>query len=276
MTVLLTGAHGVVGTAVTQHSRHNYDLLDQHSPPEKLNDGTIHPHTGMDTIHADVSDLNSLSESIGSHDAIVHLAGKSDTDAPFDQVLQNNVLGTYNALEVARRNDIDSFIFASSNHVVGQYEKEHAPDLYEPNYDFSIDHTSSIRPDSHYGSSKAAGEAWGRQYAEQYGIQFYAIRIGSIRSPKWDHPYGDAERGVERGWWQRESDEYERQVNRLKCTWQSRRDFAHMIECCLEDDTVSFDIFYGISDNTNSWFDIEHAQRRIGYDPSDSANKDIH
>lgn len=276
MTVLLTGAHGVVGTAVTQHSNRKYDLLDRQSPPEKLNDGTIHPHTGMDTIHADVSDLSSLSAAIESQEAIVHLAGSSDTDATFDQVLQNNILGTFNALEVARRNSIDSFIFASSNHVVGQYEQEHAPDLYEPDYDFSIDHTSPIRPDSHYGSSKAASEAWGRQYAEEYGIQFYALRIGSIRPPRWDHPYGDAERGVEQEWWERESDEYKRQVKRLKCTWQSRRDFAHMVDCCLDDAAVSFDIFHGISDNTHTWFDIEHARRRIGYDPSDSANDDIH
>jgi nucleoside-diphosphate-sugar epimerase len=276
MTILLTGAHGVVGTAVTQHSRRDYDLLDRQSPPKKFNDGTDHPHTEKETTHADVSDLDSLSASIQSQDAIVHLAGNSNTDATFEQVLQNNILGTYNALEVARRDNIDTFVFASSNHVVGLYEQEYAPDIYESDCDLIVDHTSPIRPDSHYGSSKAAGEAWGRQYAEEYGIQFYALRIGSVRPPRWNHPYGDAERGVDAGWWEKEDEEYERQVKRLKSTWQSRRDIAHMIECCLDDDTVDFDVFYGISDNSNSWFDIEHAREQIGYEPSDSADEDIY
>ncbi len=273
MNILLTGAHGVVGTAVTQHSNHNYCLLDIQSPPEKLNDGTVHPHKNKNTICADISNIDELSESINGHDAIVHLAGSSDTDASFEKILQNNIIGVYNMLEIARRNNIDTFIFASSNHVVGQYEKEHAPDLFNPDYNLMIDHTSPVRPDSHYGSSKAAGEAWGRQYAEKYGIQFYALRIGSIRPPRWDHPYGDAERGVELGWWERGSNEYQRQVNRLKCTWQSRQDFAHMIECCIEDNTINFDIFYGVSDNQNSWLDIEHARKLLGYDPSDSADE---
>ncbi len=275
MNVLLTGAHGVVGTAVTQHSNYKYDLLDRNAPPNELRDGTAHPHKNKDTIRADISDITELSGSFKEYDAVVHLAGSSRTDASFEQVLKNNVLGTYNMLEVARRNNVDSFIFASSNHVVGQYEQEHAPDLYEPDYDLTIDHTSPVRPDSHYGSSKVAGEAWGRQYAEEHGIQFYALRIGSIRPPRWDHPYGDAERGVEQGQWERGSNAYERQVKRLKCTWQSRQDIAHMIECCLENDSINFDVFYGISDNKNSWFDIEHARKRLGYDPSDSADKHI-
>jgi len=81
---------------------------------------------------------------------------------------------------------------------------------------------------------------------------------------------------VDAGWWEKEDKEYERQVKRLKSTWQSRRDIAHMIECCLDDDTVDFDVFYGISDNSNSWFDIEHAREQIGYEPSDSADEDIY
>lgn len=273
MHVLLTGAHGVVGTAVTQHSRREYDLLDRQPAPEILEDGTAHPHTDTNTTCADITDIDALSDVIKDHDAIVHLAGNSDINATFEEVLQNNILGVYNTLEVARRNDIGSFVFASSNHAVGLYEKEHAPDLYEPGYEFTIDHTSPVRPDSHYGSSKVAGEALGRQYAEKYGIQFYALRIGSVRPPRWDHPYGDAERGVEREWWEHGSEEYDRKVKRLKCTWQSRRDVAHMVDCCLDNADVDFGIFYGVSNNDRSWFDIEQARKQLEYAPSDSADE---
>lgn len=271
MSVLITGAHGTVGTALTQQSQLEYGLLDKKRAPETRPDGSEHPHHDSEQIVADISDKKHIIERFQGYDAVVHLAGNAAVDASFNQVHQNNVRGVYNSLEAARCNDISRFIFASSNHVVGQYEEEHAPELYEKDYQLTVDHNSPVRPDSHYGSSKVAGEAWGRQYAETYGIQFYALRIGSIRLPRWDHPYGDAERGVEQGKWARGSNAYDEQVKRMKCTWQSRRDFAHMVECCLNDEDVQFGVFYGVSDNDRSWFDIEHARKRIGYEPQDNS-----
>lgn len=273
MNILITGAHGIVGTALTQHSQIDYDILDRRHAPKQLPDGSHHPHFNSDQIVADVSDKDALTDLFQGYDAVVHLAGSSAVDSSFNQVHQNNVRGIYNCLEAAKYNGVDTFVFASSNHIVGLYEEEHAPELYERDYELTVDHTSAVRPDSHYGSSKAAGEAWGRQYAERHDIQFYAIRIGSIRSPRWDHPYGDAERGVEQSRWERGSKEYNKQVKRLKCTWLSRRDFAHMVECCLANNTVSFGIFYGVSDNDRTWLDINHARERIGYEPQDNAEE---
>lgn len=275
MKTLLTGAHGIVGTAVTEHSDTTFTLLDREAPPPTLPDGTPHPHSDHDTLTVDVSDSSSLREAVEGHDRIVHLAGAPSPEAPYETVERNNVRGTYNVLEAAREADIGTVVFASSNHVVGMYEKEHAPEIYGPDHDLVVDHETPVRPDSHYGSSKAAGEAWGRQYADLYGIRFYALRFGSIRPPTWDHPYGDAEAGVQDSAWERDSTAYRRQVARLKCTWQSRRDCAHMVEQCLEDSTVEFDIYYGVSDNSNSWFDIEHAHDRIDYDPSESGDAEI-
>lgn len=272
MKTILTGAHGVAGTAVTEHSSNTYTLLDRQDPPSTLPDGTSHPHIDRDSITVDVSDRDSMVELLEGHDRVVHLAGDPAVDASYRSVEQNNVRGTYNTLEAARQADIDTFVFASSNHVVGMYEKEHEPELYGSEHELTVDHNSPVRPDSNYGSSKAAGEAWGRQYSELYDIQFYALRIGSIRSPEWDHPYGDAERGIEEGSWERKSPEYDNQVARLKCTWQSRRDFAHMVDQCLADDDVTFDVFYGVSSNSNTWFDLEHARETISYEPQDSAD----
>lgn len=275
MKTLLTGAHGIVGTAVTTHSSHEYTLLDRQKPPSKLPDGTAHPHADRETVILDISDLEPLVDLLEGYDRIVHLAGSPSPDASYADVERNNIRGTYNMLEAARQADVGTFVFASSNHVVGMYEKEHAPDLYDPSYNLVVDHESPIRPDSDYGASKAAGEAWGRQYADLYDMRFYALRIGSIRPPRWDHPYGDAERGAKNESWSQDDAEYKRHVARLKCTWQSRRDFAQMVDLCLTDDNVEFDIFYGVSNNSNSWFDIEHARERIGYDPRDSADDDL-
>jgi len=99
---------------------------------------------------------------------------------------------------------------------------------------------------------------------------FYAIRIASIREPPYDNPYGDAEKGVERGDWERGSDEYETQVKRLKGTWLSQRDWAQLVESCL-DAELEFGIFFATSENERGWYDIEHAKDVLGYEPRDRA-----
>lgn len=62
-------------------------------------------------------------------------------------------------------------------------------------------------------------------------------------------------------------------VRRLKASWTSQRDFAHMLECCLEDDSVTYDVFYAVSGNAARWFDIEHAQAVLGYEPQDDGSE---
>ena len=86
-----------------------------------------------------------------------------------------------------------------------------------------------------------------------------------------DHPYAYAEYGVNQKKWKRNSPEYNLQVKRLKSLWQSRRDFSRMVDLCINNSTVDFDIFYGISNNTRAWFDISNAKNKIGYQPKDNA-----
>jgi hypothetical protein len=166
---------------------------------------------------------------------------------------------------------VASVVFASSNSVVGGHEAEHAPGLYERGYPLTLDADAPVRPSSRYGVSKAFGEHLGRHYVESPGApeRFYALRIGSHRVDPYDHPYGDAERGVAAGEFERGDPEYGAQVARLKTTWHSQRDLAHMVECCLRDRSVAFGVFYGVSDNRDRWMEIESARARLGYDPVD-------
>ncbi|MFD1514095.1 NAD-dependent epimerase/dehydratase family protein [Halomarina rubra] len=262
--VLVTGAAGRVGTAVTDHleGEYSFTALDREPAPD------------IESVTADITDSDAITPAFDGQDAVVHLAGEPSTEASWDAVLQNNIVGMYNCLEAARNAEVESFVFASSNHVVGMYEDEFAPDLYEPGFGLVVDHTAPPRPDSFYGTSKLFGEAMGRQYVEtfEYPKRFYALRIGSVRSPRYDHPFGDAERGVDDGRYTRDSAEYDATVTRMRATWHSRRDLAHQVDRCLRDDSVEFDIFYGVSDNPTRWFDVEHARATIGYRPKDSAD----
>ena len=270
--VLLTGAHGIIGTAVTEHGEQEYVLTDLGDAPDALPDGTPHPHRHRKSERVDVTAGDAIAEAARPCEAIVHLAGRSSTDASFEEVFETNVRGTYNVLEAARQHDVDTVVFASSNHVVGMYEREHAPELYEPGHALVLDHEVAVRPDSEYAASKVAGEAWVRYFAEVYGLRCFVLRIGSVRAPRWDHPLGDAARGVARGCWVEGSREWVKQAKRLRCTWQSRRDIAQMVECCLGADEVGFGIYYGTSRNRHSWLDIAPAREEIGYRPADSAD----
>jgi hypothetical protein len=230
--------------------------------------------SSYETIQSDITDYESIRPFFEDVDAVIHLAADPDVSAQFDSVLQNNILGTYNIIEAAENAGVDSFVFASSNHVIGMYEKEYAPELYTGEVDLLLTHTDPVRPDSLYATSKIFGESVCRYYVEKESTlkKCHSLRIFSVRPPKYDHPYGDAERGVHKGEWGRQSDEYERAVARLQATWLSRRDLGHLVDCSLNSEVQGFDIFYGVSDNDNKWVDISHARQEIGYEPADSAD----
>ena len=72
--------------------------------------------------------------------------------------------------------------------------------------------------------------------------------------------------------WEKGSPEYEYAVKRVKATWMSRRDFMQMVDLCLKYEGPEFDIFYGVSDNTSRWLDIEDAKEKLGYRPQDNGS----
>jgi len=110
-------------------------------------------------------------------DAIIHAAAqvsvvKSVEDPKFDA--ENNIIGTLNLLEYARKHDIEQFIYISSAAVYG-----------EPQY-LPIDEQHPTAPMSPYGLSKLTGERYALLYAELYGLQVASIRPFNIFSPRQD------------------------------------------------------------------------------------------
>lgn len=280
MQVLITGANGTVGTAILDELRereaYEFTAID------------LEEHPTVETTVADVADYDAIRPAFDDQDAVVHLAAYPDVDGTWEDIHSPNVRGTANVLKAAADAGVDNFVFASSIHTVGLYENELAPDLYDPDFDLKIEHTDPPRPDSFYGVSKVFGEALGRLYVEgstnplaeldsayttpawESPKRFYSLRINTVRPDPYDHPYGLAEAGVDDGRWNRGFTEYELMADRLKCTWLSHRDCAHLVDLCLQDDTVEFDVFFGVSDNDGRWCDISHARAVLGYDPADN------
>jgi NAD+ dependent glucose-6-phosphate dehydrogenase len=252
--VLVTGAGGVIGNVVRAHLSDRYNL-------------TLLNRTPLDVpcIVADIADLEAIAPAFVGMDAVVHLAATSSVQAAWEDVLRNNLIGTYNVYEAARRAGVDLVVFASSNHAVGMYEVEAAPELYALDDPRRIDHHAEIRPDSLYGVSKAYGEALGRYYVEQHGLRVHCLRIGTCLED--DDPRSPAIARAS-SWLPLTPDQA---YDRLRATWLSQRDCAQLIARCLEADHVRFGIYYGISSNPRQFWDISRAREKLGYLPEDSA-----
>ena len=280
MRILITGSNGTVGSAIIDQlgdrSEYEFTCLD------------IEDHPDRETVVADVTDLDDLRGHFEGHDAVIHLAAAVDLNGSWEKILSANIKGTYNVLQAAAEAEVEKFVYASSIHTVGMYEIELSPEIYDPDYDLTITHDDPVRPDSFYGLSKVFGEAAGRLFIEsqpnplgelhptyvtntrEYPQSFYSIRIKTVLGDDYDHPYGLAEMGVDEGWWERGSDEYEYMADRLKCTWLSHRDLGQLVDACLQDETVNYDVFWGVSDNDGTWVDLSHTKDVLGYDPQDN------
>lgn len=263
MNVLITGANGTVGSALQSHLDSDFDL-------------TLLDINGDDNITiGDVRDYKSIRSSFDEQDAVIHLAVHPLTDDNWVSVLETNIIGTYNVLKATRDASVPTFVYASSNHAVGLYERENVPEIYYNEIDFTLDEETPHRPDSFYGTSKAFGEDLTCYFTNrfQYPTRAQSIRICTVRESEYDHPYGVAEQGVAEGRWRRDSAVYALQIARQRAMWHSRSDCAQLFQRCLKSNTDGYDIFYGVSDNERRWVDIEHAKKVIGYEPEESADE---
>lgn len=212
---------------------------------------------------ADIADLAAIEPAFAGVDAVVHLAGASAVKAHWEDVLPNNVIGTYNVFEAASRAGAERVVFASSNHVIGMYEIEHAPQLYDLEDERVYDHRVEIRPDSLYGVSKAFGEALGRHYVDRRGLRVFCLRIGSV---------SDEDDSAMRTKMSSVSGRFDAGGRaRMRAVWLSQRDCVHLIERCLEVEGVRWAVVYGISNNPRQFWDLSHARAVLGYSPRDAA-----
>ena len=180
----------------------------------------------------EIADAAAVERAMAGMDAVVHLAAQP-VEAPFDVMLNSNVIGTWNVYEAARKHGVGRVIFGSSNHAVGFYPRSQ-----------TIDHLVLPRPDTRYGLTKCWGEAVGALYADKYAVKSLHIRIGNNA----DLP-GSA---------------------RALALWVSGRDLAQLVTIGLEHPEIHNTIVYGVSSNAASWYDNSEAFR-LGYQPQDRA-----
>lgn len=231
--LLITGAAGGVGRVLREGLKDRYRLRLHDRAP-------LSATAGEEIFVGDVTQLDHMVEVVDGIEAIVHLGGNPNLDAPWGAVLEANIRGTYTVFEAARRSGVKRIVFASTNHVTGFYEQEGVytrPDM-------------PCRPDSLYGVSKAFGEHLGRHYVDRFGLSVICLRIGTFQPEASVRNRGD---------------------DRILSTWLSHRDAVQLIRRSIEAESVTFGIYYGISNNRRAYWDIQNAREDLGYDPEDNA-----
>ncbi len=254
--VLVTGAEGQIGGALREYLADRYELRSLTLTPQDF-----------PSFVGDVSDLDGILPAFEGIDAVVHLAGSAGIDTPWDDLLPNNFVGTYNVYEAARRSGVGAVVYASSNHAVGMYEVDGAPEVFALDDPRAIDHTAELRPDSLYGVSKIYGEAIARYFLERHGIRSFCLRIGACRAD--DDPVSEKVLTQSPAHLDLKTEE-ERRI-RMRAAWLSRRDCAQLVARCLDADHIPWAVVYGISNNPRQFWDIGHARELLGYAPEDAA-----
>ena len=126
-----------------------------------------------------VADLAIFDEDWITHfhgvDTVVHLAANGDDSASWDELIGPNLDALANVFHAAALAGVERVIFASSNHVMGDYR--HVGDG-----PITVD--MAPMPDGPYGVTKLVGERMGRSLARAFDLTFIAIRIGWVQDGK--------------------------------------------------------------------------------------------
>ncbi|GAB3338887.1 NAD-dependent epimerase/dehydratase family protein [Chromohalobacter beijerinckii] len=225
--LLVTGAAGGVGKAIRPH-------LSKLAHQVRLTDiadlGVANGHEEL--VRCDLTDADGVKNLVADCDGIVHLGGVS-VEKPWMDILQANIIGTYNLYEAVRAFRNPRVVFASSNHTIGYYPRTERIDTDAPR-----------RPDSLYGVSKCFGEDLASLYYNKFNVETLCVRVGSCFSEPADA--------------------------RMLATWLSVEDFVSLLRRAFSAPKLACTVIYGASNNTESWWDNSKSSF-LGWVPEDSS-----
>ena len=227
--LVLTGAAGRLGSYLREPLTKMCDELvstDLAQDIGKLYDGETY-------VQADLSDLDAMVKLLDGADMVVHFGAIGD-EAPWDDILQSNIVGAYNVWEAAYRNGVKRVVYASSVHAVGMHLKTDTIGLDAPH-----------RPDTYYGLAKCFAEDLASLYWDKRGVEAVCMRIFSCAQATNARSIG---------------------------TWLSYDDLIHLVERSIDSPVVGFTVVWGISNNDRAVVDNSKAGH-LGYRPKDNAEQ---
>lgn len=174
MRALVTGGAGFIGSNLTRRlleDGHEVTVLDNLSSGYQRN---IDAFPGVDFVHGDIRDENSVRQVTAGRSVVFHLAASVGNKRSIDDPLSDaeiNVLGTLRVLEAARKAGVGKVVISSSAGIFGELKT------------LPIREDHPTEPDSPYGASKLCAEKEGLAYAKLYGMEVVCLRYFNVYGP---------------------------------------------------------------------------------------------
>lgn len=189
MKILLTGAAGFIGSAVTRvlldrgdevigidNLNDYYDVNLKNARLRRLTDDS-----GFTFIKADVADRQDIETIFKTHQPqrVIHLAAQAGVRYSIENphaYISSNLVGFINILEGCRHNKVEHLVYASSSSVYG------ANTLMPFSIHHNVDHPLSL-----YAATKKANELMAHTYSYLYSMPTTGLRFFTVYGP-WGRP----------------------------------------------------------------------------------------
>lgn len=171
MRVVVTGGAGFIGSAFINYLLDNFkcdvlcvDKLTYAGKKENIKHN-------VSFLQKDICDVTE--DELGNFDYIVHFAAESHVDNSISNGLpfiKTNVEGTFNLLEIARKNkNLKKFIHISTDEVYGDMAEHIA-------MNHSATEKDELKPSSYYSATKAASDMLVLSVNRTYGLPYLITR----------------------------------------------------------------------------------------------------
>jgi len=171
---LVTGGAGFIGSNLCEAVLKlgcRVRCFDDLSTGKQSNVDLFAGNPAYEFIRGDIKDFDACMSACEGVDYVLHQAAWGSVPRSLEMPLfycANNVSGTLNMLEAARRCKVKKFVYASSSSVYGDARTLPQKEGAEGN------------PLSPYAVSKRANEDWARQYARHYGLETIGLRYFNV------------------------------------------------------------------------------------------------
>lgn len=233
--ILVTGSSGRIGKAVVAELTASGAAVrgfDRVATP-----GLADMIVGTLTSEADIA------KAMRDVRTIIHLAATPD-DADFlEEIVPNNIIGVYHIFEKAQRAGVKRMIVASSGQVVW-YQRMTGP--------LPVGVDVQPTPRYWYAAAKMFLEAAGRSFAEKFGMEVIAVRLGWCpRTPE------QVEEIHAEAW--------------AQDVYLSPSDAGRFFACAVEATLpTKFNVVYATSKPKRAMYDLETTKRLLGFEPRES------
>jgi len=282
--VLITGAGGNLGQKLISHLLAQ-DWCERIVALDRAAPGSASATDRVRWVAGNLADPSDMRwhEALSGVDAAVHFAAQNPyPDAPWSDACASFDM-TLALLSAASRAGVQRIVFASSNHVMGQYKDPPLADGLAPGA-----LTTSLPPGPGtrwfngkemlqgfaYAASKLMGERACLAEAQRSSgtLSAVCVRIGWCQPgenrPETINTSGLPGEEVNAG------PDTERDLRWFRNMWLSNRDFASVMERALLADAQAWPhpgiVVNGMSANRGMPWDIETTRRLIGYEPQDN------